>query len=365
MRSAIVTATLLLLIGFAAIAQDLQSSKAPDYTKAPKHILVQIAPGGVPVEDFRTAFALFLAHCGTSVRFASPVSLADVKSGGFDSVMSITPLREEKTTISTRFYTHTYISNVFELTLVDIETGRNVWKAEIGLSGGDNPTKAEETHREQKQAARLFKSMMADGLMGSCKPNGTLTVSVPDDLTFRPNPAAAASSPPSRSADYTVRGKKYATVEAALDAIRQIVDQKVEKAMPVDRQTYPSVLVIIPTPAQFSSIKIPESANRDDFIRFFVGASDIQYEAYIRAFRKTQLFESVDTARSDEVAADDFRGHAYKLWFTSPGQDISGSWVLASAKGEERRFQITAPDHDVDVGAMLMRADFALDNLPR
>lgn len=338
-----------LLCGCPDTARNIRSVKAPDYAKAPRHMLVVIANPTPLLDEFRRVFAADLAGCGASVQF-SP--LRDPPGGAFDAVMTATSLGIEQTTLSGGSTYARYLSAArYEFALTDTETQRNVWKEQIDFT---NDLQTEAT-RQTDWANALFDSLKKSALVGDCDPAHAVPVAA--QLTILP--------PPPTVGRYSIGGKIFPTAEAGLAVAKQLADLRVAKLPRVKSPTYPSLLMVMPSPADIDPAWVSRLENRNDFAKFLVAALDIEADSFVDAYRKLALFETIDRVRSDEVSPGDFRGHAYRIWFVPGRAEGEGSWMLASAQGGERRFAFPVEDHTVSPGKMLMSTSGALKELAR
>lgn len=344
-------------------ARNIKSVKADDYTLVPRQVLVVIPARTALTHDFNVSLAGSLAKCGTVARFSAEYGLPDAKASHFDAVLTATPLGTETTTTTTRFSSSSYVSMVrFEFSMIDTTSQKNVWKEQIDFTNGDQKSLLNPGDKEQVWASALFDSMVKNKLVGSCDSDRAVPQAA--ELYYHPAPGATTVQGKATTVTFSAGSSKYATADEALTVLRQIADGNVAKVNSVGLQTYAPLLLIVPSQEEIekTSVRISGATNEDDVRKYTLGTRELQYESYVRAFRKANLFESVDALRSNEVQSGDFKGHAYKLWFVPAQGKTPGDWVLASAKGGERHFQLA---NLADLQMMVVRTENQLEDLPR
>lgn len=349
-------------------AANIKTVKAPDYNKVPQRLLVAIPPASPLNLKFQQALASALAKCGTTAQFIPAFSLPAAKEGHFDGIIQTTPLGQETTTLTNRYGSNSYVSAVrVEFSLYETETTKNVWKEQIDFTNNEGSLVLKMANRDKEEAwaNALLESMTKNGLVGSC--DAAHAVAQPAQLFYASTtPLAPSAIGTPTKVTFSVEGVKYDSADAALDAMRASAERKVAQTAPAGLKTYDPLLFVLPTEDEIrkSSIRISGLANEADFDKFTVGSREIQYDSFAQAFRRTTLFKSVETARSDEIKPGEFRGSRYKLWFSKPEGKTPGSWVVASSTGGEQRFQLASGDRN-DVQSMVMKLQAALDNLPQ
>lgn len=348
-------------------ASNIQSVKAEDYGKVPNQLLVVIPPQEHLGTRFKQTLTTSLAECGMTVRYRTDYTLAEATAGRFDAVMTSTPLETETTTVSSRYGYDTFASAVrFEFALIDIESRKNVWKEQIDFTNGNSLRLVSHEAAQEVWATALFDSMVKNGLVGRCASDRAVAVVADFESRSTPDAAALLTAKPV-SVTFSVGGTRYATADEALAALRELDDAKLALANPVEAQPHAPLLMIIPSQQEIERstankiIGVPDEA---DIQRFNVGSRELLYDYYKRAFRKAGLFERIDTARSNEVQSGDFKGDRYKLWYAPSEGTGPGSWVLASAKGGEQRFQMPPNDQN-ELETMVIKVGAALEDLPR
>ena len=342
--------------------KNVQTVKATEFAGAPRNIVAVQANGDPFSDPVKEAFRKRMAECGIALQFVpAPPPGRSINAPGADAMLTFRELGKETTTTTTNYgavvdkYPDMYR---YEFALYDIKSRKDVWKGR-----GDFTTREQSNNRffngspGEAWSQTLLDLMKKDGLISDCDP---AKLPAPTAVTT----AAAAAGPATIS--YSVGGATYAKVDDALAAQRTLADQKVAAATPTGLAIYDSLLVVIPTPEEIasSSVKIT-GPGTEDFGRYIVGARQIQFDSYVRAFRKTGMFKTVATAQSNEIQPNDFRGAQYKLWYAKKDAKDPGAWTLANAKGKQQSFQMAAKEDRGDVQAMLGKVQAAIDDMPR
>lgn len=391
-RTALPLLTVLLLCGCAG-ATNVKSVKAPDYTKVPRN-LITVLPANSPLDDrFRSSLTASLGACGTMVQFISAPDLAAAKASHADAMLTITPLGQETTTSYSRYGADTWLSKArFEFALIDVETGKNVWKEQIDFTGTSTLFRLFQQPQPITWAEALFDKMKLDGLTACAAgippvvpptpvvaaaplPGPTPKPEAPTSEPAPISPSATLSalstpvsvvaatplspSPPSTPGDaFTVNGVTYSTSDEALRALRQAADRNLAQTSAVGPPIAAALLVVVPDPESGAPAATRQSNERRVYA---MTQREIQNQAYVRALRRLGPFKSVMTARPSEIHVGDFRGAAFKLW----RDETAGVWVLTSTKGGEQRFEVVPGDDGNDLPSMLEKVQAAADSLFR
>lgn len=346
--------------------EHLESVKSQDLSAAPKNIYGYIASSSFSsdkaVDDFKKGMVEGLAQCGIRLQF-QPGALPSVSPpAGFTAVLGFRELAHEATTVSRYTATIDKYNDMYrlEIDLIDVATKKTVWKSQGDFRTKDNAKDKSVFHVFDESASAAWSEtvlgeMKKDGLLTSCGPNyaiapgvitsaapvpGAAPVPVPTPVAVSGTAAAAAGAPaagPAKPSSYKVNNVTYASLGEAEAAMRANATKEVSQLAPFSG-TPRSSLVIVPIgdkQAKIASTPGQTPAQLEPIMAYMHMVNQVGYDTTVDAVRKSNLFSQVTLARGGDVADDDFKGAAYKIWFSG------GSWNLAKQGGAPQK--VSAP----------------------
>lgn len=328
--------------------QNLQSVKDKDYT-APKNVYGYLQPSTFSAdkaaEDFKKYMVDGLAECGIRLQFQPGALPSVTPPAGFDSVLGFHELGHETVTQRGGYVGYDQFNDMYrvEVTLTALPARKVVWKSQGDFRTQDNRrdvlvTKAIDSSAAATWSGSLLKEMRADALLGPCLKTDaiapgevTSAAAVPGAQPVQPVASAAAAPAPAKPSSYKIDNVVYPTLGDAETAMRANAAKEVAQITPFPAAPRESLLIVAGTDKLNKIATTANAAQMEPILAFIHLVNQVGYDTTADAVRQSNLFKQVTLVRADDVADGDFKGAAYKLWFSS------GSWGLARQGGTRQK----------------------------
>lgn len=180
-------AMLLAVLAGCAGQNSYESLKSPDYSKVPKNLLA-IHLTTTPLDQaFESRLAEDFSKCGLNLQFTKSINPKIVTGANADTVLTVEILGGTRL-VNWKDPTVNSVRSInVQLTLIDVESEKNVWRSRTDLINGVD-TVVTRSANEARWADELADNMAHDGVLGKCTAKSaspppakpTLTVLQPD-----------------------------------------------------------------------------------------------------------------------------------------------------------------------------------------
>lgn len=361
----------LLVLSSCNRVDNIQSVKSQDYTSTPRDIFGYIPLSAFSsdkgIEDFKKNMVNGMAECGVRLQFwpgvlassehYQPALMTPVTPpAGFAAALVFRELGHETTTLRGGAVGYDNFVDMYrlEITLTDLASKKTVWKSQGDYRTADNGKLHSVFHSLDSSAGAAWSgtvltSMRNEGLLGACRSAdaiapGPVTIAAASPaappMAVASSAAASASSvaptgaaAPAKAPSYKINNVTYASLDEAEAALRANAVKEVAQVAAVPGPPRDTLLIVAigDKQAKIASTPGQTAAQLEPVLAFMHVVNKVGYDSAAEAVRHSNLFKQVILVNGEDVADADFKGAAYKLWFSS------GSWGLAKPAGARQK----------------------------